>query len=135
MIWKDELGRKNLVVRVGIPSADGNGALYRIGKVMAVEQHPEADRLLPERRIGQRIGEISTGDRQGPLLAPVAGVGARDLLLDGEALAIGLDRRRALPGNRQQAGELVVGIGQVLLRALLSNSRAMISFCTSVAPS
>lgn len=33
------------VVRVGIPSADGNGALYRIGKVTAVEKHPEADRL------------------------------------------------------------------------------------------
>jgi phenylalanyl-tRNA synthetase beta chain len=33
------------VTRVGIPSDDGNAALFRIGRVVAVEKHPDADRL------------------------------------------------------------------------------------------
>jgi phenylalanyl-tRNA synthetase beta chain len=30
---------------VGVPHSDGNGALYRIGRVTDVEEHPDADRL------------------------------------------------------------------------------------------
>jgi phenylalanyl-tRNA synthetase beta chain len=33
------------VVRVGIPSDNGNGSLFRVGRVLAADQHPEADRL------------------------------------------------------------------------------------------
>jgi phenylalanyl-tRNA synthetase beta chain len=33
------------VTRVGIPSDDGNPALFRVGRVVGVEKHPDADRL------------------------------------------------------------------------------------------
>jgi phenylalanyl-tRNA synthetase beta chain len=33
------------IVRVGVPSADSNGALFRIGRVTEVRPHPDADRL------------------------------------------------------------------------------------------
>jgi phenylalanyl-tRNA synthetase beta chain len=33
------------VTRVGIPSADGNPTLFRVGRVLGVEKHPDADRL------------------------------------------------------------------------------------------
>src|SRR3954452_20134946 len=33
------------IVRVGVPSGDGNAGFFRIGKVMSAEQHPDADRL------------------------------------------------------------------------------------------
>ena len=33
------------IARVGVPRVDGNQALFRIGEVNSVEQHPDADRL------------------------------------------------------------------------------------------
>lgn len=33
------------ITRVGVPSADSNGALYRVGHVTEVRPHPDADRL------------------------------------------------------------------------------------------
>jgi phenylalanyl-tRNA synthetase beta chain len=33
------------ILRVGVPSGDGNPRFFRIGKVMRAEQHPDADRL------------------------------------------------------------------------------------------
>jgi phenylalanyl-tRNA synthetase beta chain len=33
------------ILRVGVPSADGNPGFFRIGKVLSAEQHPDADRL------------------------------------------------------------------------------------------
>jgi phenylalanyl-tRNA synthetase beta chain len=33
------------VVRVGVPSSDGNTGFFRIGKVMSADPHPDADRL------------------------------------------------------------------------------------------
>ena len=33
------------ITRVGVPSADSNGALFRIGRVTEVRAHPDADRL------------------------------------------------------------------------------------------
>ena len=33
------------IAHVGVPRGDGNRALFRIGQVTAVEQHPDADRL------------------------------------------------------------------------------------------
>jgi phenylalanyl-tRNA synthetase beta chain len=33
------------VMRVGVPGADGNGALFRIGRVLRADQHPQADTL------------------------------------------------------------------------------------------
>ena len=33
------------IARVGVPRVDGNQALFRIGEVKSVEQHPDADRL------------------------------------------------------------------------------------------
>ena len=33
------------ITRVGVPSADSNGALFRIGRVTEVRPHPDADRL------------------------------------------------------------------------------------------
>jgi phenylalanyl-tRNA synthetase beta chain len=33
------------IVRVGVPSRDGNPGFFRIGRVMSAEQHPDADRL------------------------------------------------------------------------------------------
>src|SRR5436190_14457661 len=33
------------IVRVGVPSADGNKSFFRIGKVLSAERHPDAERL------------------------------------------------------------------------------------------
>jgi phenylalanyl-tRNA synthetase beta chain len=33
------------IVRVGVPSGDGNAGFFRIGKVMSADPHPDADRL------------------------------------------------------------------------------------------
>jgi phenylalanyl-tRNA synthetase beta chain len=33
------------IMRVGVPSRDGNPGFFRIGKVMSADQHPDADRL------------------------------------------------------------------------------------------
>src|SRR5437773_61356 len=33
------------ITRVGVPSGDGNASFFRIGKVVAAEPHPDAERL------------------------------------------------------------------------------------------
>ena len=33
------------ITRVGVPAGDGNVSLFRIGKVLSAERHPDAERL------------------------------------------------------------------------------------------
>ena len=33
------------ILRVGVPSGDGNSGFFRVGKVMSADPHPDADRL------------------------------------------------------------------------------------------
>jgi phenylalanyl-tRNA synthetase beta chain len=82
------------VSRVGVPSADG----FVIGRVLAAEQHPNADRL--------RVCEVDTGDSERTIVCGAANVAA------GQTVPV------ALPGAMMPGGQK---LGRAKLRGVVSD--------------
>jgi phenylalanyl-tRNA synthetase beta chain len=82
------------IARVGVPSADG----FVIGRVLAAEQHPNADRL--------RVCEVDTGDAERTIVCGASNVAA------GQTVPV------ALPGATMPGG---TKLGRAKLRGVVSD--------------
>ncbi len=75
------------ILRVGMPSGDGNAGFFRIGKVVSAEQHPDADRL--------RVCKVQlAGSDMRTIVCGAPNVAA------GETVLVALARRRLADGTK-----------------------------------